>query len=223
VLRGVDLCIGRSEVVALLGRNGSGKTTLLRIVATLLRPTRGGGTVLGHDLTREPDAIRGRIGFLGHSNGIYPDLTAAENLEFTQRMMGQTVDRHSIGSALDAVGLGVERDTRTREFSAGMQRRLALARFRMLEPDLLLLDEPYSSLDRSGAAMLTALIADTRRREGAAILVTHDITRARTVADSIVTLEDGRLFVVGPNDTLPPETFPEGDSIVEPSSARSAR
>jgi ABC-type sulfate/molybdate transport systems ATPase subunit len=104
-----------------------------------------------------------------------------------------------------------------------MQRRLALARFRMLEPDLLLLDEPYSSLDRSGAAMLTALIADTRRREGAAILVTHDITRARTVADSIVTLEDGRLFVVGPNDTLPPETFPEGDSIVEPSSARSAR
>ena len=219
----MDLSIARSQVVALLGRNGSGKTTLLRIVATLLRPTRGGGTVLGHDLTREADAIRGRLGFLGHSNGIYPDLTAAENLEFTLRMMGQPVDRQSIGSALDAVGLGVERDTRTREFSAGMQRRLALARFRMLTPDLLLLDEPYSSLDPGVAAMLTALIADTRGRDGAAILVTHDITRARAVADSIVTLEDGRLLPLGPNDSAPAETFPEGDLVAEPSLGRSAR
>ena len=218
----MDLSIARSQVVALLGRNGSGKTTLLRIVATLLRPTRGGGTVLGHDLTRDADAIRGRIGFLGHSNGIYPDLTAAENLEFTLRMTGQPVDRQSIDGALEAVGLGVERDTRTREFSAGMQRRLALARFRMLMPDLLLLDEPYASLDPGGATMLTALIADTRGRNGAVLLVTHDITRARAVADSVVTLEDGRLQPVGPNDTAPADTFPEGDLVVEPS-ARSAR
>jgi ABC-type multidrug transport system ATPase subunit len=188
-----------------------------------LRPTRGGGTVLGHDLTREADAVRGRIGFLGHTNGIYPDLTAAENLQFTLRMLGQRIDRSSIDAALEAVGLASERDTRTREFSAGMQRRLALARFRMLAPDLLLLDEPYSSLDPNGAAMLTALIGDTRRRGGAAILVTHDIARARAVADSLVTLENGRLMALGPNDVPPAETFAEGDFLGAPSSARSAR
>ena len=207
--------------MALLGRNGSGKTTLLRIIATLLRPTRGGGTVLGHDLVREPDAVRGRIGFLGHANGIYPDLTAAENLEFTLRMTGLPTNADSIGGALEAVGLLPERNTRAREFSAGMQRRLALARFRLLAPDLLLLDEPYSSLDPSGAAMLTALIADTRRRGGAAILVTHDITRARSVADSLVTLDDGRLATLGPNDVAPADTFPEGDALGARSSAGS--
>jgi heme ABC exporter ATP-binding subunit CcmA len=223
VLRGVDLRLERSEVVALLGRNGSGKTTLLRIVATLLRPTRGGGTVLGHDLLRDTDAVRGQIGFLGHTNGVYPDLTAAENLEFTLRMIGESVDAHAIGRALEVVGLSSERDTRTREFSAGMQRRLALARFRLLAPALLLLDEPYSSLDPGGAAMLTALIDDTRRRGGAAILVTHDITRARAVADALVALEDGRLVAVRPNDLPPADTFPEGDVLGAPSSARSAR
>ena len=223
MLRGVDLRLERSEVVALLGRNGSGKTTLLRIVATLLRPTRGGGTVLGHDLLRDTDAVRGQIGFLGHTNGVYPDLTAAENLEFTLRMIGQPVDAHTIGSALEVVGLSSERDTRTREFSAGMQRRLALARFRLLSPALLLLDEPYSSLDPGGAAMLTALIDDTRRRGGAAILVTHDITRARAVADTLVALEDGRLVALGPNELPPADTFPEGDVLGTRSSARSAR
>jgi heme ABC exporter ATP-binding subunit CcmA len=223
VLRGVDLRLERSEVVALLGRNGSGKTTLLRIVATLLRPTRGGGTVLGHDLLRDTDAVRGQIGFLGHTNGVYPDLTAAENLEFTLRMIGEPVDARMIGSALEVVGLSSERDTRTREFSAGMQRRLALARFRLLSPALLLLDEPYSSLDPGGAAMLTALIDDTRRRGGAAILVTHDITRARAVADTLVALEDGRLVALGPNELPPADTFPEGDVLGAPSSARGAR
>lgn len=194
VLKGASLTVERGEAVAILGRNGSGKTTLLRIVSTLLRPTRGAGRVFGHDLIGDADAVRSRIGLLAHTSAIYPDLTAAENLGFTLRMLGRTVNPRSIDEALDAVGLASHANHRTRGFSAGMQRRLALARLRILDPSLLLLDEPYSSLDPEGTELVTSLIADTRERGGAAILVTHDIPRAERVADRIVALDDGRLI-----------------------------
>ena len=184
----------RGEAVAILGRNGSGKTTLLRIVSTLLRPTRGAGRVFGHDLTGDADAVRNRIGLLAHTSAIYPDLTAAENLGFTLRMLGRSFDPRAVDAALDAVGLASTGATRTRGFSAGMQRRLALARLRILDPSLLLLDEPYSSLDPEGTELVTELIAETRERGGAAILVTHDIPRAQRVADRIAALDDGRII-----------------------------
>jgi heme exporter protein A len=193
VLKGADLLVGRGEAVAILGRNGSGKTTLLRIVATLLRASQGSGLVFGRDLTREPDEVRSRIGLLGHTNAIYPDLTAAENLGFTLRMLGRSVDPRAVEATLTTVGLGAQANTRARGFSAGMQRRLALARLRALEPQLLLLDEPYSSLDPEGVELVTALIADTRRAGGAAILITHDVSRAMSIADRVVMLDDGRI------------------------------
>jgi heme exporter protein A len=193
VLRGTDFQLGRGEAIAILGRNGSGKTTLLRIIATLLRPSRGAGTVFGHDLARDADAVRSRIGLLGHTNAVYPDLTAAENLGFTLRMLGRPFDPRSVQTTLDAVGLGPQANTRTRGFSAGMQRRLAVARLRVIGPALLLLDEPYSSLDPEGTELITGLIADTRDAGGAAILITHDIARAARTADRVVMLDDGRI------------------------------
>ena len=217
MLRGATLTVGSGEIVAILGKNGSGKTTVLRIIATLLKATRGSGRVFGHDLAREPDAVRHRIGLLGHTNAIYPDLTAAENLGFTLRMLGRTVDPPSVQDVLSGVGLASQADARARGFSAGMQRRLALARLRMLAPDLLLLDEPYSSLDAEGTEIVTALIADLRRRGGAAILVTHDVTRARNVADRMVALVDGRIAPWTPNDLA------NGDLLDEPSPVQSER
>ena len=107
MLRGASLEVGRGEAVAILGRNGSGKTTLLRIAATLLRPTRGSGKVFGHDLVSDADAVRNRIGLLGHTNAVYPDLTATENLGFTLRMLGRTVDPRSVDAALTAAGLAL--------------------------------------------------------------------------------------------------------------------
>jgi heme ABC exporter ATP-binding subunit CcmA len=199
VLKGASLVVGSGETVAILGRNGSGKTTLLRIIATLLRPTRGSGTVFGHDLARDTDAVRVHTGLLGHTNAVYPDLTAAENLGFTVRMLGRAFDRRSVEAALDAVGLGSDADTRARGFSAGMQRRLALARLRLIAPDLLLLDEPYSSLDPQGTELVTALMADTRNKGGATILVTHDIARATRVADRLLSLDDGRIVPWSPH------------------------
>ncbi len=191
-LRGVSLRVEPGEILALVGRNGSGKTTLLRIVATLLRPTRGSGRIFGHDLAREADAVRAEIGMLAHNTGLYDDLTAEENLRFAARMLGIRADEATLRAILEDVGLGHVVRERVRGFSAGMQRRLALARLRLQRPRLLLLDEPYNTVDEDGVALVNRLLEDTRARGGAAIVVTHDLGRGKGVLDRVVRLVDGK-------------------------------
>ncbi|HEU4564692.1 MAG TPA: heme ABC exporter ATP-binding protein CcmA [Gemmatimonadaceae bacterium] len=204
-LRGVSFRVEPGEVVVVIGHNGSGKSTLLRVAATTLRPTRGGGRVFGHDIVREANAVRGAIGMLGHAAGVYEDLTAAENLRFALEMLGRVVRAEEIAAALAAVGLGREGRERVRGFSAGMHRRLALARVKLHAPRLLLLDEPYSALDDDGVALVNALVDDTRARGGAVVIVTHDIARARAVADRWARMDGGRLALVEGAPALLPE------------------
>jgi len=192
-LRGVDLRVEPGEAVAVLGRNGSGKTTLLRVVATLLRPTRGRVRVAGRDVVREAAAVRERVGLMGHAPGVYDDLTAAENLRFALRMMGRAVDEQRIAAALEAVGLGREADERVRGFSAGMRRRLVLARLRLQQPEILLLDEPYASFDAEGVELLNAFVRETVERGGAALVVTHDLARGEGVLERAFVLDGGRI------------------------------
>ena len=193
VLRGISLSVEPGELVAVVGHNGSGKTTLLRVLSTTLRPTRGRGSVFGHDLVRDANAVRGECAMLSHSGGLYGDLTAAENLAFAQRMMGGPVDAPAIRRALDRVGMSRFAGTRVRTFSSGMQRRTALARLHLRSARLLLLDEPYNSLDGNGVALVDELIAGVRARDGAAVVVLHDLERASTVFDRVVELENGRV------------------------------
>ena len=220
-LRGVSLELERGEVLAVVGRNGSGKSTLLRIVATLLRPTKGGGAVYGRDLVREPDQVRPLVGMLGHANGLYGELTAAENLRFALEMLGLPADAATIAGALDEVGLGPEARERVRTFSAGMQRRLALARLRLKAPLLLLLDEPYSAFDPEGIERVHALLAETRARGGAALLVTHDLARARPVVDRVMRLDAGRAVPLGAGDEV--GAAEEEDAVVDLDSRTEAR
>jgi len=194
VLRGVDLDIAPGEVVALTGRNGSGKTTLLRIIATLLRPTRGAATVFGHDTVREPDPIRARVGFLGHRAGLYDHLTAAENLIFSLRMAGRVADPAAVGAALARVRLTEARDERVRGFSAGMQRRLGLARLLLRPPSVLLLDEPYASFDSDGVDLVNEFASEVAASGGVVLLATHDMTRALDLMTRQVHVEDGLLM-----------------------------
>jgi heme exporter protein A len=196
VLRGISLSVEPGEVVAVVGHNGSGKTTLLRVLATALRPTRGAGRIFGHDLVRDADGVRAECAMLSHAGGLYADLTAAENLAFAQRMMGGNVDMEAIHHALDRVGIRRFADTRVRTFSSGMQRRTAVARLYLRDARLLLLDEPYNSLDGNGVALVDELIANVRARGGAAVVVLHDLERTSTTFDRIVELANGR--VAGP-------------------------
>ncbi len=191
VLRGVTLQVSPGEVVGLLGANGSGKSTLLRILATLLSPSAGDATVGGADIKNDPDGVRNQIGYLAHAAGLYDDLSARENLVFAAEMHG--LQSPNLDAALDRVGLSHVADERVRGFSAGMQRRLALARLVLGRPRVLLLDEPYSNLDTAGIALMNELIGESVRGGGAALVVLHELAPAIDILDRTIAIRDGRV------------------------------
>jgi heme ABC exporter ATP-binding subunit CcmA len=145
VLRGIDLELGRDEVLLVTGRNGSGKSTLLRLLAGLLAPSGGELSV---------SAERRAIGYLGHEPLVYLELTAAENLELYGRLYRVPERRERIGMLLERLGLWDMRHERVSTYSQGMQQRLAICRTLLHDPQLLLLDEPFAGLDQEGVALL---------------------------------------------------------------------
>ena len=193
VLRGIDLQLRAGEALALMGRNGSGKTTLLRIAATLLRPARGSARVFGADTIERAAEVRPVIGMLGHAPGLYDDLTAAENLRFAFNMRGEPADPARTAELLHECGLAEDADSLVRGFSAGMRRRLALARILSASPRLILLDEPYASFDADGIALVNRMIAAACARGAGVLVATHDLTRAEGVLTRVLHLDDGRL------------------------------
>ena len=202
-LRGASFRVETGTAVALMGPNGSGKTTLLRVLSTSLRPTRGGGTVFGLDLLKEADLIREHVGALYHAPGVYGDLTARENLEFSRRMWGgDTV--LGVDETLERVGLTSAADERARGFSSGMTRRLSLARLVMRPPRLLLLDEPYASFDIGGIDLVNEIVREVVARGGIALIATHDPERASAVVDEVVTLQQGRVVPPAEQPMTPP-------------------
>jgi heme exporter protein A len=206
-LRGIDLVINPREVVAVIGHNGSGKTTMLRVICTALRPTRGAGSVLGHDLRDNPNAVRNVVAMLTHGGGQYADLTAFENLAFAERMLGRAVDRAAIDNALEWCGLARVSHLRVRNFSSGMKRRLALAAIKLRDVPLLLMDEPFNSLDPDGSRLIDELLIDTRSRGGAAIVVLHDVARSALTFDRTIEMRDGRIVEDAPAVARPSLTI----------------
>ncbi len=194
VLRGVTLGVDQGEAVGLLGPNGSGKSTVLRILGTLLKPNAGSATINGLDIVRDSISVREQVGYLAHTPGLYEDLTAWENLKFAADMLG--LPKSSADSSLERVGLGAMANSRVRGFSAGMQRRLALARLIMRKPRVLLLDEPYSNLDEEGVELMNSVISDILQADGAALLALHELAPARGILDRTVKLVDGRVNVL---------------------------
>jgi heme exporter protein A len=190
-LRGVNLQVQPGEVVAVTGANGSGKSTLLRVAATAVTITAGGGSVFGHDLRRDPGSVRPLVGLLGHTPGLYDDLTVTENLEFAARMLALDTTSSVIARALEVCGLSGHAGERVRTLSSGWQRRVSLARLWMQSPKLLLLDEPYNSFDEEGVAIVNGLIEEARARGGATLVVTHSLVQAVAVTDRRVTLRHG--------------------------------
>lgn len=183
-----------------MGHNGSGKSTLLRVISTALRPSAGQGWVFGHHLLKDAVGVRRQIGFLAHAPGLYDDLTATENLIFAAGMFG--IEESRIPAAIERVGLWGARDERVRGFSAGMQRRLALARLILGAPRLLLLDEPYNNFDAQGIELVNAVIQEARTNGGSALVVLHDRRQGEHVLDRIVELGRG-VVVAGDSSGSP--------------------
>jgi len=193
-LRDVTLSVSEGSCCALLGRNGAGKTTLLRILAGLSPYQRGTVGVFGH--APRSGSAREQLGFLGHGIGVYEDLSALENLRFFARICGIR-DARATETWLDRVGLARVAKMPVRQFSRGMRQRLALARTFLNSPRVLLLDEPFTSLDDRAIAMLSELLDESRQRGATTLLSTHQLREALAIASHVALLENGKLRFAG--------------------------
>ncbi|HEY0989109.1 MAG TPA: ABC transporter ATP-binding protein [Kofleriaceae bacterium] len=193
-LAGVTLDLAAGSMCALLGHNGAGKTTLLGIVSTRVRPT--GGTVAYRAQGREVTGgdARREIGLLAHSSLCYGELTARENLALFAGLYDTDGSASAIDGLLDRVGLdGKARDRAARTYSRGMLQRLALARALLTRPSLLLLDEPFTGLDRDGALALGAELGVLRDGGASVVVVTHDLEAIAGRTDHVAILRRGQL------------------------------
>ena len=184
-LRDVGLTVTPGSTLALLGRNGAGKTTLLRIIAGLSKPSRGS------------IKIHGSLGVLGHGIGVYDELSAVENLRLFGRLHDLPDPRKRADEMLELVGLSRVRDGLAREFSRGMRQRLAVGRAFLHDPEVLLLDEPFTALDDRAIAVLQSMIRSMRDRGRTIIMSTHQLREALELASHVALLQRGQVVHAG--------------------------
>ncbi len=201
---GVDFTAPDGGITGLLGPNGAGKTTTLRILATLLRPDAGSAAVDGRDVVREPLAVRARIGVVPDAKGLYPRLTARENVRYYGRLHG--LDGGRLEPAIDRlIGLlGMEdiADRRTQGFSTGQRVKVAIARALVHDPPNVLLDEPTSGLDIMATRAMRAAIRRLRGAGKCVLLSTHIMQEVTALCDRVVVIAAGRVVADGTPDEL---------------------
>jgi heme exporter protein A len=188
----VTLSLADGQTLVVFGPNGAGKTTLLRVLATLLRPHAGSVRVLGESLPGDAWAVRGRIGLLGHEPLLYRELTARENLRFHARL--HDVGEPRVREVLQLVGVERRADEPLRTLSRGMVQRVAVARAVLHEPELLLLDEPWSNLDPAAVERLEPLIGVSAARTR--VVCSHDPGSGLAEADLVLGLRAGRVALL---------------------------
>jgi ABC-2 type transport system ATP-binding protein len=198
-LDGLDLTAPPGEVLAILGPNGAGKTTFVRTVATLQRPTSGELRVRGHDVVRDPVAVRRDIGLAGQFAAVEPTMTGRENLEMTARLFGhgRRAARQAAGAVIDQLGLGEVADRRSGAYSGGQRRRLDLGASLVGAPRLLLLDEPTTGLDPTGRREVWDAVRSLAAGGTDILLTTHYLDEADELADHVVVIDHGRAVASG--------------------------
>ena len=192
-LRGVNFTIQQSEIVALVGPNGAGKTTLLRIVGTLMRPNSGRVHIGKIPLANHANAARGALGFVGHQTFMYDDLTAMENLMFYARLYDIQNPALRVREVAQRVGIENRLPDLARTLSRGLQQRLTIARMLLHQPAVLLLDEPYTGLDKTAADLLDQVMLESKREGRCVLFSTHDLERGLAICDRAIIMSGGRL------------------------------
>ncbi len=205
-LGGVDLSVAPGECLAIFGPNGAGKTTLLRLLAGLLNPSGGAASVAGVALPAGP-AARAQVGLISHHSMLYPALTARENVEFAARLHGLTDPRASAESALARLGVLDRANVPVRVLSRGLQQRVSIARAFVHTPRVVLLDEPYTGLDATGAAALSSALGGLKSGGAALVLVTHHLDEGLAIATHVAVMRDGRFVLHERRDAIDPALF----------------
>lgn len=191
-----SLTVNRGEILLVKGANGAGKTTLLRLCAGLVPLARGEARIMGFDVTSDRDAVRSKVGMLGHANGLYLDLTAGENLRF----WGEAVGAHGSEVVDSAKRMGLNGrllDTPVARMSAGQKRRTALAVMVIRRASLWLLDEPHAGLDATGRDEIDALLREATSAGATVIVASHELERAGALATRTVEVVGGRVVELG--------------------------
>jgi len=190
---GVDLTLAEGEFLTLFGPNGAGKSSLLGMLAGALRPTRGSVAVRGAPLDFGDVAWRARIGMVSHRGFLYAHLTAEENLRFYGELFGLGDLDERVPERLERVGLAARARAQVHELSHGMRQRLSLARALLHDPDLVLLDEPFTGLDPSAAAVLHRVLRELRDGRRTVVMVTHNLSEGLALATRVAIQVGGRL------------------------------
>jgi len=210
ILDSLDIDIPRGKITAILGPSGCGKTTLLRLIGSQLRPDRGSIRFEGTDISRlhrrELFVLRERMGMLFQSGALFTDLSVFENVAFPLRLhtdLPESMIRDLVLIKLHAVGLRGARDLMPAELSGGMARRAALARAIILDPELIMYDEPFVGQDPIFAGVLRDLIKRINQAMGGTcIIVSHDIAETMSIADYVYVLSAGRIIGQGPPEAV---------------------
>ncbi len=221
VLRGIDLDLYQGENLVVLGRSGSGKSVLIKLISGLLKPDEGSIEVLGQDVCCLSDKqlreLRVRIGFSFQNSALYDSMTVRKNLEFPLVRNRTNITRKEIDTAvetvLEAVGLSQTINQMPAELSGGQRKRIGIARTLILNPEIMLYDEPTAGLDPITCIEINDLINEVQQRYNtSSIIITHDLTCAKSTGDRIAMLLDGQFQRVGTFD----EVFDTKDTRVKP-------
>src|SRR5262245_12754773 len=211
----VSFALSPGRALMIAGRNGSGKSTLLRLLASAIRPDRGSARVAGHDVVEARDDARRKSALLAHHSYHYEAFTALENLQVAARFLGKPAGRDALLPMLAEVALADRADDAVQTFSAGMRKRLSLARTLLQEASVVLLDEPYGELDPPGFRLVDRLFGVLKKRGASILMATHLLDRGAALCDEGMVLEAGRLAWTGSAAELPraggldPATLPE--------------
>ncbi|MFB7369242.1 ATP-binding cassette domain-containing protein [Streptomyces sp. NPDC056222] len=204
-VRGVTFEVAPGELFGLLGPNGAGKTTTIKMLNTLLLPTSGTARVFGHDVARDPVAVRRRIGYVfGGDRGLYDRLSALDNLRYFAELYGvpARAQKRRIAELLDLVGLTGREKERVEGYSRGMRQRLHIARGLLHHPDVLFLDEPSIGVDPVAARDLRRTVADLTAAGTTVLLTTHYMAEADELCDRVAVIAGGRIKALGTPESL---------------------
>jgi sodium transport system ATP-binding protein len=187
------------EIFGLLGANGAGKTTTLRMLATILQPTTGTATIMGHEVRAEPEAVRRSLGFYSASTALYPRLSARETLEFFARVNGYPEDRLAarVADVIQRFGIGEYVQARVEKLSQGMKQKVSIARTVVHDPPVLIFDEPTVGLDVLNAIDMQKVIGEFRSEGKTIIFSTHIMSEAEKLCDRIAIIHRGRIHACG--------------------------
>ena len=192
------------EIFGLLGANGAGKTTTLRLLATILAPTSGSAHVMGRDIQREPEQVRGALGFYSASTALYPRLTARETVEFFARINHFPADRVKarVEAVIERFGIAEYANARVDKLSSGMKQKVSIARTVVHDPPVLIFDEPTVGLDVLNALDMQKVIAEFRSEGKTIIFSTHIMSEAERLCDRIAIIHRGRILACETLETL---------------------